>query len=255
MSDTDEIEALLERAAAATEQAQEAIEQDDLETVLERIEELLVLADEAEDITSRVDLADLVRTVDWSDLPDAVDSAGVVEAIRSGDVKEAVALRKLVSLSDLPELWDSVNVRELWREYREFEDALEDFGDETDENNGATARSDGGQFDGPGGLSEFDPETVENAVQSKVSDAVGEFRQSLLDARERLSALKETNRERTGGFENRSRNPTAGFSTMPSKGSPGDASQHSTIPEETRHSGAPNRRRIYGTRFEEATDE
>jgi hypothetical protein len=30
---------------------------------------------------------------------------------------------------------------------------------------------------------------------------------------------------------------------------------HSSVPEETRYSTAPNRRRIYGTRFEKARDD
>lgn len=254
MSDTEaDVEELLERAAAYTREVEEAIEHDDVETALERLEELLVLADEAEDVVSRVDLTELAATVDWSNLPEAVDP----EAVGSGDVTEAVALRELLSLSDLPDLWDSVDVREAWREYREFDDALDDVGEEsTDEGiasggDPSTGR-DGADVDATGGLAEVDPETVENAVQSGISDAVGEFRESLLAAHERLASLREANRERIDSFRSESRNPTAGVSTIPPKGAIGDTTRHSTVPEETRHSGAPNRRRIYGTRFEEA---
>jgi hypothetical protein len=254
MSDTEvDVDELLDWAAAYTREIQEAIEQDDVETALERLEELLVLADEGEDILSRVDLAELAETIDWSNLPEAVDLSEVPEAVRTGDVSEAVALRELLSLSDLPDLWDSVDVREVWREYREFDDAADDLGDESDsEDDSLHGRSDVAEFDRSRGLAEFDPETVENAVQYGVNEAVEEFRESLFAARERLASLKEANRRRTSSYRSGSRNPTDGYSTMPPKGSPGGSTRHSTVPEETRYSGAPNRRRIYGSRFEEA---
>jgi hypothetical protein len=43
------------------------------------------------------------------------------------------------------------------------------------------------------------------------------------------------------------------MSTLPKDRSPsGRGTRHSTVPEETKHSTAPNRKRIYGTRFDRA---
>jgi len=109
------------------------------------------------------------------------------------------------------------------------------------------------------GENDFDPRSVENAIQMQVSESVGEFREKLLAAHRRFAKIREQNEERfPDRGRNGSRNPTAVSTVPPSGPAERSATTHSTVPEETRHSSAPNRRRIYGPRFdraEEVTDE
>lgn len=259
----DAVEALVERVEAALERLGD--EETDSAEAVEQLDELVDVADEAEDLLSTVDVEELVELVEWENLPEAVDVDDVPEAIDQRDPTEAIALRKLVSLSDLPELWDSVDSRELWREKRQLEEEIDDVtGEDGDDSSivdvgdgsGLDVDADAGDVTMPDvGSGEVDPESVEKAVQSKVSRAVGEFRGKLIEAHDRLEEMREENQRR---FDERrtqssSRNPTAGVSTMPSRRGGGAVTvKHSTVPRETKYSTAPNRKRIYGDRFESA---
>ena len=246
------------------ERAEEILERlGDEETGSEEVNELLDdledVVDEAEDLLSTVDLREVAEAVQWENLPDAVDASDVPDAIEQGDPTEAIAIRKLLSLSDLPDLLESADGRELWREKRDLEDELDDVtGDGGDDGSITDVDVDADASRPELGDGDVDPESVEKAVQSKVSGAVGEFRRKLIEAHDRLESIREENERR---FDERrtqstSRNPTAGFSTVPSNhaGSGGTA-LHSTVPEETKYSTAPNRKRIYGDRFDSAEGE
>lgn len=267
------IDELVDRAETLVADLSAPDEERTDQEVLDTLEDLKAVADEAEDIISTVDVTELLGAIDASDLPDAVEVEDIPDAIAEGDPDEAVTLRKLFDLTDLPALFESVNAREFWREKREFDDAVDELtGDDddggllsddgADEDEDSLFGDDGSDGDdrvsmgGTGSardMDDYSPEAVENAVQSKVSDAVGEFRKGLLRAHERLAKMRERNRERSRQVgQPNSRNPTA-FSTMSSNASSqGDRAKYSTVPEETKYSTAPNRRRIYGSRFEDA---
>ena len=240
----------------------------------EHLRDLWGVADEVEDLLQTVDLSDLPEAVDVSELPDAVEAGEVPDAVANGDPGDAVRFRKLLKVVNLTELWDTADVRAFWKQKRELEAELsESFdaedGDAESSSGGSAAEgagSDDGwldadrdwsapEMDGPG---DFDPESMENAVQSKMMDGVEEFRESLLAAHEKLKALREENRDRMASQDRgtHSRNPTA-HSTVPSGDRPavGSTARHSTVPRETRYSTAPNKKRVYGDRFDDETDD
>lgn len=231
-------------------------DEEELGPALSYLDDLEDIVDEAEDVLSTMDLSELVEAIDWSALPETIDISDIEEAFGSGDPGDAVDLRELLDVLNLSRLMDSVDERELWREKREFDDELDDVTgegsvDQSDDIDGDV------DLDSPGGLSggDVDPRAIQTAVQREISEAVGEFRETLVEAHHRLDAIKQENaarfEQRRGSSE--SRNPTAGFSTLPARHAGTDAAGRyafSTVPEETRYSSAPNRERIYGHRFE-----
>lgn len=252
MSDVeDRVDRLLSRAEDGFDRLKEPrATADEIADTLDDIEDV---ADEAEDVLSEADLLQLLRTVDWDDVPEAVDPEDAPEAVEEGEPSEVVTLRKLFDLADLPELWRSVNARALWREEREFEDALEDLVDDEEESDDDPVEVSLPDADtGPS----VDPESMEHAIQSRVSDSVDEFREALLAAHDRLGALYEANQERFSDRRSEdSRNPSE-HSTMPSsRPDLGGVRRPSSVPSETRHSSVPNRDRIYGSRFDDGGDD
>jgi len=101
------------------------------------------------------------------------------------------------------------------------------------------------------GAHDFDPESVENAIQMEVSESVATFRGKLIEAHHRFEQIRDANADRFPERKrNRTRNPTA-MPTLSKGSSPGGRGMRfSTVPQETRHSSAPNHERIYGTRFD-----
>ena len=242
-------------------------DEESFEEAAEYVRDLWEVADEAEDVVQTVDLSDLPEAVEPGNLHEVIETGELPDAVSSGDPGDAVKLRKLLKVVKLTELWDATDVRAFWKQKREFEDELDDLvGDDEGESDDADGAGEDDSLgpsvdwtdDGADGLPDYDPESLENAVQSKMMDGVEEFRAALLDAHEKLKALREENRERMSSQDTgvNSRNPTA-HSTVPSGSRPdvGHATRHSTVPRETRYSTAPNKRRIYGDRFEEETDD
>jgi len=246
--DVDErIDELYDRAREIVETILTDADEDDASPVVALLDDLEDVADEAEDILDAVDLTELAAAIEWSEISEAFDLEDVADAVR--DDSEAVTARKLLSLVNLTTLWENVDARALWREKRELEDEVDDLTDDRDEE--ADHAPD---ISAPGGdAHDFDPESVEKAVQSQLSDATGTFREKLLATHERLGEIRRENAERfPDRRDERSRNPTA-VSTLPGADSRSrGVIRHSTVPEETRYSRAPNRRRIYGPRFESA---
>lgn len=268
MTDADASERLKQLYGHAIETAEsltEASEEEDHETILSLLDELEDVVDELEDVLSTVELDELIAAVDWSDLPDAIEFGDVPEAVEEGDTSEAISFGKLLEAVDLSEVWDSMDERELWRQKRDLSDEVDDLTDD-DDDDGGDADGDlvdvsmpGTSSEGGSGGHEIDPRSIENTIQMEVGESVGVFREKLIAAHKRFAEIRERNEERfPDRRQNRSRNPTA-VSTVPATGpAERSATTHSTVPEETRHSSAPNRRRIYGPRFdraEEVTDE
>lgn len=226
------------------------------EEAVETVEDLLDVADEVEDLLETVDVEELVDAVGADDVSEVVDLEDVPQAIEDRSPRKALEFRKLLQLTDLQALFDSADMRQVRREKRDLEAELEDLLEDDGAADGDEAMVDGGgSGEGLGGA-EVNQELLEQSVQSKVDDAVVAFRQGLLEAHEKFRRLREANEERTGSMDDQptSRNPTAYSSMTASKGDVGRGITHSTVPRETRHSSAPNRKRIYGDRFEEETD-
>lgn len=239
----------------------------------ESAEDVVTVLDEIEDVLQYVDIEDLVAAIDLSKLPEAIDVSSVPEAAQSGKARKAVHLRKLLDVVDLTDLAKSLDLRAAWREGRELDDAVDDLmdgdvlggdgmfdGDSdrlgSDESHDADVEVEAsGAFDGVDGE---DLDALRMGVQQGVLEAVDEFRAGLLAAHEELAALHQANREanqRRKENQSHSRNPTA-VSTI-SRGGPlgSQTMKGSTVPQETKYSKTPNRKRIYGARFEEETDE
>ncbi|WP_049898784.1 hypothetical protein [Halococcus agarilyticus] len=280
-----DLDDLLDRAMGDVDALLTAHESDHpFEEVQEDVEDLIAVVEEIEELLETIDLTDLPDAVDLSELPDAIDASEVPEAIAEGDPGEAVKYRKLLQVVELGKLWDTVDVREFWRNKREFDDATDELTDDEDDEKGPMAKlrelvgdddadgDDAGSIEGGGasgtadvnadaeGGSERDDidvptETIQQRVQSKLSDAVEEFRESLLDTRERVKELKEENEARTEDVEQpESRNPTAYSSIPTSRNDMSGRAAFSTVPEETRYSSAPNRPRLYGSRLDRTAE-
>lgn len=245
--------------------------------VPETVEELVEVVDEAEDVLQYVDAEDLAAAIDLSKLPAAIDFGSIPEAARTGKVRKAIHFRALLDAIDFTALATSVDVRQAWRESRELDDAVDEvvdedgvFGDAADDEGslGGLGGDDSaandvdaddeeveGAFDG---IDADDLEVIRMGVQQGVMQAVDEFREGLLVAHEELEELRERNRrasEERRASQPDNRNPTA-VSTMPGGAALGSRTiRGSTVPEETKYSQTPNRRRIYGHRFEEEIDE
>lgn len=247
MSDVEErIDELYDRALETMEKIASKEDDNDLGPVLSYLDDLEDIADEAEDILEHVELSDLSESVNWDELYDAFESEDL--AAMFDEDEDAMTVGKLLQIVDMSQLWSSVNAREMWREKREFDNELDDV---TDDEAAEEAGGSMGVSMGNAGIEDFDPETVENAIQSQMMDSVDEFREALIDAHLRLKEFRENNKDRFPDHrQNSSRNPTAA-STIPGKQEAlGRGTRYSTVPRETKYSTAPNRKRIYGNRFE-----
>lgn len=241
---------------------------EDIDEAEHALADLYEVATEAEELLATIDLSELPEAVDVSELPELIETGDIPGAITSGDAGEAIDTRALLDVVELGRLWSNVDIREFWRNKREFESALEDVTDDDgDREEGVlnrmkeafatAAETDGDDLDMDDVDEEVSADAAQAALQSGLQDAIDKFYDGLLKTHERLETLRELNRERTGNIgQPDSRNPTA-FSTLPnpSKGSRGRGLQHSTVPRETKYSSAPNRERVYGTRFEKALEE
>ncbi|WP_423999115.1 hypothetical protein ACOZ4I_10125 [Haloarcula salina] len=264
LSRIDDLLSSAERAAAG---------HDSVEGAIDSLDDAHDVADSVEDLLDTVDLTDLLGEIEWESLPEAIELEKVPDAIEDRNPTAAVKLRKLLSVTDMSEVWDTVDARAFWRQSRDLDDELDDFDEESDDGffegvsldgpfsdddgSGDETADEASATDGLEGLGPnddgFDPESLENAIQSQISDSVGAFRERILEARERLKQLREANIEQSEQRHSKtsnSRNPTA-VSTISSHRPRSGRAAFSTVPEETRYSTAPNRRRIYGSRFDE----
>jgi hypothetical protein len=260
----------------------------------EDLTDLIEVIDEAEDLLSTVDLSALPEAVDWSELPAAIDAGDVPRAIAEGEPSEAIHFRRLLQIVDLRTVLDNVDLRALWEQKRDVEEATDDLTDENEdggEDDGSIldrfgSDSDDGEENGGflnrfgsdekgesgdtaaddtsvvsddgGGAGGIPSELIQARVQSQLHEAIESFRESALEARDRLKEMRDRSKEqfeeKTGGVNQpSSRNPTA-YSTLPAapdeRSDMGGVQRPSTIPRTPRHSSTPGHDRIYGDRFE-----
>lgn len=209
---------------------------------IQRVVDRVVDATRGQEVPAVAGTVDDVREV-VEELAEFVAAVDVTEGAKALEVPEDPdSARDLV---DVPELHGRVDIRDLWREFRELRAEIEELrGDGADEDTSTEGDTDPRADD-------VDPTELELALKSAVEDAVERFREEILDARERLTEAVEDIDDRTVDDPD-SRNPSA-FSTLPgSRTDMGGVARGSTVPRETRHSTTPNYRRIYGSRFEDA---
>lgn len=270
---------LLQRAEGAVESLLGALSDGTVTEASDDLEELRNVVEETSELLETVDLTQIPEAIDASDIDEAIDASDIPDAIAEGDVNEAVRYSKLLTLIEFDELLDTVDIRSFRQNKEELDAAVEEFVDDRDEDTGwivfdalkwlvETASSVGGDGgDGfaidvdAGEMTELasDEQVKQVAMQSKLREAVEEFRESIFEAHERMKELREQANEqvteKTGGIEQpSSRNPTA-YSTLPSTERSRLQTQFSTVPRNTRYSTASNPPRIYGSRFESRRDD
>lgn len=276
------VDELLDTAEAGLDRLEEAVDEGRTEEVTEELRDLTVVADELEDVIERVDLSELPEEVDATELAKAIEVGEIPDAIQGGDPGDAVDLRGLLRAIDLTEAWKNTDVRGLWQEVEEAGDAIDEYaGDEdgNEEGDGVVAELEGlldgdaddgstlegatgavtemaddAKSEGAGLVGELEGEALQTALQSKLMESVDEFREGVFEARERLQAATEETRDRLedigGDRSSSSRNPSV-YSTIPDeRPDVGSTPAYSTIPQQTLYSTAPNRDRVYGSRFD-----
>jgi hypothetical protein len=280
-NDTDDTTtALLERAdTVVTSIIRLLSDEATPEEITDEIENLQEIATEAEELLATVDLTNLPDTIDMEELPKAIEADDIPEAVAEGDLQKAVQYSELLAVVEFGELLDAVDVQEFHQHREELAAAVDDVTGDSESSDTwivfdtlkeiieILRPGDDGLVDSIEGEDALDValdgEAKQAVIQSQLHEAIGEFRESVLEARTRLEELHEEANEQieetTGGLgQPSSRNPTA-FSTLTTAWKPtGSTGQYSTVPESTRYSTAPSHRRLYGSRFEtveEDTDE
>ena len=245
------------------------------------IENLMEIAAEGEELLETIDYSEFLETVELDELPEVVDIGALPEAVSEKNAKKAIQYRKLITLVDFGTLWETVDLSAFRQNKRELEDAIDDLTDTHDE--GADMKvwrefkelldsitedgsdTGGGPSGDPGDTADVSirsdevsvpSEALQASIQAEVDDAVGEFRESVLEARRNVKAARTELDERTGSVDQpSSRNPTAYSTLESSKKTRKGFFQYSTVPQQPRHTSAPTRQRIYGPRFESAIEE
>ena len=261
-----ELAALLDRAEADIDSLLGVLSgEENYADAKDDLDDLVDVIEETEELLDTVDLSELPEAVELSELPSAIEGEDVPEAIANAEPRRALDLTRLASLVEFSELWDAVDVRSFMENKDELEEATDDVTEEGDgedgDESGLVDSFDTPDLEGAGDGEEsiFDEgQAKQLAIQSQLSDAVEEFRESALDARDQLKEARDTAQEKveekTGGGTGQpsSRNPTA-YSTMVAGWKTGSwsSASFSTVPRQTQHSSAPGHYRIYGRRFDE----
>ncbi|RRJ31562.1 hypothetical protein [Halocatena pleomorpha] len=262
---------LVERAEGAVKSL---VDDETPQEINDDIEELRSVIEAAGELLEAVDLTQASGAIDDSDIDEAIDASGIPIAIANGAPDEAIRYRALLQLIEFDELLDAIDVRKLHQNKDEFKTAVSAFVDGNDgsnwivvvalkqlaetavkESNSGTALTD--SIDDAGDVAAMASGTQgqmkQAAIQSKLLDAVTEFREGLFETHDRLAELREQANERvtesTGDIGQPStQNPTA-YSTMPSHNLR-VGTKVSTVPRDTRRSTVSNPPRIYGSRFD-----
>ena len=258
---------------------------DELLAVTDEIEDVLETIDLSE-LPDAIDFEELPELIETDELPEAIEEGEADEVIKLRKLASVIDFTELWDATDVRAFWqakreldDAVEdvtdgeegedegglLDELTGSEDDDEGMLDDLTDSEDDDDGMLDELtgegemmddiDAGDLDFDG-IEDFDPETAEIAIQKQLSEGIDEFREAALDAHERVSDLKEEASEEMPETDRstNSRNPTA-VSTMPTQDRRdlGSLPRFSTVPQQTRHSGAPNRRRLYGNRFDQET--
>ncbi len=252
--DFEQLGPLVEAATSLLESVTEG--EDDPKS--DRLQALVHLVGLIQETLETTDVNEILETVDLDKADEMLDPEELPDALASGDLEEAVELKNVTQLIEFGQLWDAVELSELMDSKDEITETVGQLtGDDDQEGVLETDLFDDmelddmadGDGDMAGGLS--DPEMIQAATQAQLDDAIGGFRELLVETHAQLNKLREANTQRFDGIDQpTSRNPTA-VSTLSTHGGPPKAvSTVSTVPRNVRHSTGPSRRRIYGRRFE-----
>lgn len=264
--------ALIERAEGATESLLMASNEGTVTELREDAEELQNVIEQTRELLETADLTEVAGAIDDDDIDDAISVSDIPNAIAEKDPEEAIRYSKLLHLVEFEELLDTIDVRELQQDKDEFDAAVAEFVDDRNEDSSwivfdalkwLVESAVGGDGEIVDSISDADAAKLASgtgdegqmkqvAMQSKLLDAVEEFRESVLDAREQLEELREQATENipeNGPGQPSSRNPTA-YSTLPQQERPRVETKVSTVPRDTRYSTVSNPPRIYGSRFD-----
>lgn len=241
-------------------------EEEDPEAEREDLQHLYVIAQEAAELLETIEVSELPETVDGEQVIAAIEAGELEAAIDEGDIGRAVDYKALLKAIDFGNLASTADITELVSNSKELGDAVDEAtasDDETatDEDAGLVdgfddaIGGDDGLGGGMGNLGNLPDEAYQVTIQQKAMEAVDEFRAGVLEAHDKLRALREKNREQMRRQHDEqgtnSRNPTAHSTVVTDRGDVGgSATQHSTIPKGTKYSTAPTRTRIYGNRFD-----
>jgi hypothetical protein len=278
--DTDDTTtALLDRAGAAATSLIRLLSDDATpEETTDEIENFQEIATEAEELLATIDLTNLPDAINLAELPTAIEADNIPAAVAEGDLQQAIHYSELLAIVEFGELLDAVDVQEFHQHREELAAAVEDVTGDSEfsetwivfdtleeiveilrPENGGDGLVD--TIEGEDAIDvALNGEAQQAVIQSQLHEAIGEFRESVLEARARLEELHEEANEQieetTGGLgQPASRNPTA-FSTLTTAWKPtGGTGQYSTVPESTRYSTAPSHRRLYGSRFDTAEED
>lgn len=281
--DLDDVEGGLESLA-------DEFDDDELEEIIEDLGNVVAVLDEAEDVLETLDLADLPEAIDFEEVLEAIEVGEIPEFLADDerDVGDVVDLRQLFRAVNLLELWSSTDLREFWHEKGEFDEAVDGLTDEAEESeaednetlideavNEAAEMADGdgddegmmdeavddfkeGAKDAYGSaeqaLEDGDLDEYQVIIQRQALEGIDKFRDALVETHGKFQELYEDNRKRMRRTDKstHSRNPTAASTmTIDRSDMGGVAGKYSTVPQAVKYSTAPNRRRIYGKRFEQ----
>lgn len=254
-----------------TEVKRAIVEDNDNADLVELVEDLWEVLEEATDVLETIDFEELPEAIEFDELEENVDTEDIPERLLNDD-ESAIELRDLQEAVNLRELWDAVDLTELREEKQELDSEVEDVeedlkgeeGEEDDDGllddddgNGLISNDDDedGMFENvistEGANVQFNAEARQAFLEDKIQTAIEKFRSVLFSTHEKLYKLYELNQEKLGQPD--SRNPTA-YSSLPPGPIPDSAStRHSTVPAQVKYSKAENPRRIYGRRFTKAT--
>ncbi|WP_248905501.1 hypothetical protein [Halocatena marina] len=270
---------LLERADGAVESLLVAFSRGAVENALDDFNDLRGVIEETVELLETVDLTEVASAIDYDNIDEAIDPSSITDALSEGDVDEAIRYSKLLMLIEFDELLSTVDIRDFRQNKDELEAAVNEFVDDRNEDSGwivfdalkwivDTIVSDNGESEGVVDSMDVDVSDATEiasggqmkqvAMQSKLRDAVEEFREGLFEAHERMKTMREQASEEmpetAGGTEQpSSRNPTA-YSTMPPRRSH-LRTQFSTVPKDSLYSNVSNPPRVYGSRFDTLRDD
>lgn len=259
---SDEIVDALDRLLDAVAGGEEGAD------IVEVAQDLWEVLDEFEDVLDQIDLSEALDAVDVEELPEVIELENLPEAIEDAEASELIDVRALEQAITFRELWDAVDLtqtvqeaRELDEETDELEETLTDEDEEEESDMLDMGLDDGDMMDMDLGADDegidVDMAAKEAVIQEKLMEAVEAFRAAVLEAHKKMYALVEHNKERFGRTSGQpsSLNPSA-YSSMPRRSvSAVSTANNSTVPQRVRHSGADNKRRIYGKRFRDVRED
>ncbi|QFU82612.1 hypothetical protein [Natronorubrum aibiense] len=222
------------------------------ETLSSTANELWDVVEEVEALFETVDLEKLPDVVELSALPDLIELDELPDAIRERDPDQMLDLSTIRHAINLHELWNTIDLVDFQKEFRQLEAELEDVvGPDVLESSGdSEARAEVRSF-----IDEIKPDAVDAAAQQKAKKTAKTARKGVIEGHSKFEKLYESKQRGTSyaGRKPVSKNPTA-VSSVPYGPHPASTSTRvSTVPRNVRGAKVDALLRIYGRRWKTAT--